>query len=260
MARCGGKAWAGAAPDQLTDWQGRPWTPASGIRAAHPNWRFTTPATNNPALSPHWEDPQGVPISAILFGGRRARTVPLVYKSFDWEHGVFLGATMASETTAAATGAVGVVRRDPMAMLPFCGYNMADYWAHWLEMGRRASDPPQIFQVNWFRTDDNGTFIWPGFGENLRVLRWVRDQVLGRTTGNGRETPVGIVPTPQAIGAAELELSAGDAEQLLRVDPEEWKAEFDEQGRFFAQFGGRLPPELGNQHQALHARLTRVAV
>jgi phosphoenolpyruvate carboxykinase (GTP) len=258
-----GEVWweglSGAAPDQLTDWQGRPWTPASGTKAAHPNSRFTTPATNNPALSPHWEDPQGVPISAILFGGRRARTVPLVYKSFDWEHGVFLGATMASETTAAATGAVGVVRRDPMAMLPFCGYNMADYWAHWLEMGRRASNPPQIYQVNWFRTDDNGTFIWPGFGENMRVLRWVRDQVLGRTS-NSRETPVGIVPTPEAIGAAELELSAADAEQLLRVDPEEWKAELDEQGQFFAQFGGRLPPELGNQHQALQRRLTRVAV
>ncbi len=259
-----GNVWweglGGAAPDQLTDWQGRPWTPASSTKAAHPNSRFTTPATNNPALSRHWEDPQGVPISAILFGGRRARTVPLVYKSFDWEHGVFLGATMASETTAAATGAVGVVRRDPMAMLPFCGYNMADYWAHWLEMGRRASNPPQIYQVNWFRTDDNGRFIWPGFGENMRVLRWVRDQVLGRTTGNSRETPVGIVPTPEALGAAELELSAAAAEQLLRVDPEQWKAELDEQGRFFARFGGRLPPELGNQHQALLGRLTRVAV
>src|SRR5438552_8900244 len=185
----------GAGPQRVTDWQGNRWTPASGTKAAHPNSRFTTPATNNPAISPHWEDPQGVPISAILFGGRRARTVPLVYRSFDWEHGVFVGATMASETTAAATGAVGVVRRDPMAMLHFGGYNMGDYGAHWVEVGKRAAAPAALFQVNWFRTDDQGRYIWPGFGENLRVLRWVRDQVRnGQATA--RETPVGLVPTP----------------------------------------------------------------
>jgi phosphoenolpyruvate carboxykinase (GTP) len=251
----------GPVPDRLTDWQGRPWTPQSGTKAAHPNSRFTTPATQNPVISEHWEDPQGVPLSAILFGGRRARTVPLVYQSFDWEHGVFIGATMASETTAAATGAVGVVRRDPMAMLPFCGYNMGDYWAHWLEMGRRASKPPAVFQVNWFRTDAQGRYIWPGFGENMRVLRWVRDQVLGSHNGRaGRETQVGIVPTPEAIGARELGLSGRDAETLFAIDRDDWLREADDQGEFLAKFGDRLPAQIRKQHQALQSRLTPVAV
>ena len=258
-----GKVWwegmDGPVPDRLTDWQGRPWTPASGTKAAHPNSRFTTPAEQNPAISPHWEDPQGVPLSAILFGGRRARTVPLVYRSFDWEHGVFVGATMASETTAAATGAVGVVRRDPMAMLPFCGYNMADYWAHWLEMGRRAKRPPQIYQVNWFRTNDEGKFIWPGFGENIRVLRWVRDQVMDKT-GNSRETQVGIVPTAEAIGAAELGIRPRDVDCLLAIDRDDWLREADDQAEFLQKFGDRLPPELRKQHEALHSRLSPVAV
>jgi phosphoenolpyruvate carboxykinase (GTP) len=247
----------GPLPEQLTDWQGQPWTPSLGTRAAHPNSRFTTPATNNPVLSPHWEDPGGVPLSAILFGGRRARTVPLVYQSFDWEHGVFVGATMASETTAAATGAVGVMRRDPMAMLPFCGYNMADYWAHWLAVGRRASKPPAIFQVNWFRTDEQGRYIWPGFGENLRVLRWVRDQVCSRNGSiKARETPAGIVPTAQAIGASDLGLSAHDADLLLSVNREEWLAEMTDQAEFLARFGNRLPPELQRQHRLLQSRLS----
>jgi phosphoenolpyruvate carboxykinase (GTP) len=249
----------GPVPDRLIDWQGRPWTPASGTKAAHPNSRFTTPAGQNPVISPHWEDPQGVPISAILFGGRRARTIPLVYRAFDWEHGVFVGATMASETTAAATGAVGVVRRDPMAMLPFCGYNMADYWAHWLRVGAHAKQPPQIFQVNWFRTNDQGQFIWPGFGENMRVLRWVRDQVLGKT-GNSRETQVGIVPTPEAIGTAELGISPQDAEALLSIDREDWLREAEDQAEFLQKFGDRLPPEIRKQHEALKGRLSPVAV
>jgi len=251
----------GPVPQRLTDWQGNPWTPASGTKAAHPNSRFTTPATQNPALSKHWEDPQGVPLSAILFGGRRARTVPLVYKSFDWEHGVLLGATMASETTAAATGAVGVVRRDPMAMLPFCGYNMGDYWAHWLEVGKRAASPPAIFQVNWFRTDDQGRYIWPGFGENMRVLRWVRDQVrAGNGASDGRETPVGIVPTPEVIGTRDLGLSAADADTLFEIDRDDWLREAEDQHAFLQKFGDRLPAAIREQHQALQDRLSPVAV
>jgi phosphoenolpyruvate carboxykinase (GTP) len=249
----------GPVPQHLTDWQGNPWTPATGTKAAHPNSRFTTPATQNPVISPHWEDPQGVPISAILFGGRRARTVPLVYRSFDWEHGVFVGATMASETTAAATGAVGVVRRDPMAMLPFCGYNMADYWTHWLEIGKRTSKPPAIFQVNWFRTDDAGRYIWPGFGENLRVLRWVRDQVRNGAH-DGRETAVGIVPTPQAIGTSDLGLSQADAATLFDIDRDDWRREAEEQDGFLQTFGSRLPAAIKKQHQALQSRLSPVAV
>jgi phosphoenolpyruvate carboxykinase (GTP) len=249
----------GPIPERLTDWQGHPWTPGTGTRAAHPNSRFTTPANQNPAISPHWEDPQGVPISAILFGGRRARTVPLVYRAFDWDHGVFVGATMASETTAAATGAVGVVRRDPMAMLPFCGYNMADYWSHWLEMGRRASNPPAVFQVNWFRTDDQGRYIWPGFGENLRVLRWVRDQVRNGH-GDANETPVGLVPTPEAIGTAELGLSAEEGHALFDIDRDDWLREVEDQGDFLEKFGKHLPPTIREQHQALEQRLSPVTV
>jgi phosphoenolpyruvate carboxykinase (GTP) len=253
----------GPVPGHLIDWQGRPWTPQSGSKAAHPNSRFTTPATQNPVISEHWEDPQGVPLSAILFGGRRARTIPLIYQSFDWDHGVFIGATMASETTAAATGAVGVVRRDPMAMLPFCGYNMGDYWAHWLEIGRRAANPPAIFQVNWFRTDDQGQFIWPGFGENMRVLRWVRDRVNGSRNGrvsSARETQIGIVPTHEAIGAHDLGLSSKDADTLLGIDRDDWLREAEDQGEFLAKFGDRLPLEIRQQHQALKNRLSPVAV
>jgi phosphoenolpyruvate carboxykinase (GTP) len=260
----GGVWWEGMdgpVPQRLTDWQGKPWTPASGTKAAHPNSRFTTPANQNPVISPHWEDPQGVPISAILFGGRRARTIPLVYRSFDWEHGVFLGATMASETTAAATGAVGVVRRDPMAMLPFCGYNMADYWAHWLDMGARASNPPAVFQVNWFRTDDQARYIWPGFGENLRVLRWVREQVQARNgRPNARETPIGLVPTPEAIGTSELGISADDARKLFEIDRDDWVREAEDQRAFLDKFGDRLPVGIRKQHQALQGRLSPVAV
>jgi phosphoenolpyruvate carboxykinase (GTP) len=264
MTEDGGVWWEGMdgpVPQRLVDWQGNPWTPASGTKAAHPNSRFTTPANQNPVISREWESPQGVPLSAILFGGRRARTVPLVYRSFDWEHGVFVGATMASETTAAATGAVGVVRRDPMAMLPFCGYNMADYWAHWLEVGKAASNPPAIFQVNWFRTDDQGRYIWPGFGENMRVLRWVRDQVRsGSGSAAGRETPVGIVPTPEAIGTSDLGLSAQDAATLFDVDRQDWLREAEDQAAFLQKFGDRLPAAIKQQHQDLQDRLSPVAV
>jgi phosphoenolpyruvate carboxykinase (GTP) len=244
----------GPVPAHLTDWQGRPWTPESGVPAAHPNARFTAPATNNPALSSHWEDAQGVPISAILFGGRRAGTVPLVVQSFDWQHGVYMGATMASETTAAATGKVGVVRRDPMAMLPFCGYNMGDYFGHWLEMGRRAAKPPLLFQVNWFRRNADGKFIWPGFGENLRVLRWVRDQVLERN-GGSNETPIGIVPTAEGIDMRGLGLSAEDQRELLSVDRSAWATEADGQATFLEQFGAHLPQAMRTEQSALQERL-----
>ncbi|HEX6512632.1 MAG TPA: phosphoenolpyruvate carboxykinase (GTP) [Chloroflexota bacterium] len=249
----------GPVPEHLIDWLGNDWEPSDEAMppAAHPNSRFTTPATNNPAISSHWEDPRGVPISAILFGGRRADTVPLVTQSFDWEHGVYMGATMASEGTAAAETKVGVVRRDPMAMLPFCGYNMADYWAHWLEMGRRAQNPPAIFQVNWFQRDENGKFIWPGFGQNMRVLRWVREQALNGG-GQSRETPIGVVPTPDAIGGQELGISPKHMEQVLSVDHELWATEVAAQKQFLAKFGDRLPAEIHKQAEALERRVGKV--
>jgi phosphoenolpyruvate carboxykinase (GTP) len=252
-----GKVWwegMGEPPADLIDWQGNPYKPENG-KAAHPNSRFTTPADQNPGISEHWEDAKGVPISAILFGGRRATTVPLVFQAKDFEHGVFLGAGMASETTAAQTGAVGIVRRDPMAMLPFCGYNMADYLAHWFEVGEGLSNPPKIFQVNWFRQDAEGNFLWPGFGENMRVLRWVRDQVLGRNPQNSVETPIGLVPTAEAIGAADLGLSKEQADTLLSVDRDEWLAEANGQAEYFEQYGDRLPKKLANQLSALKQRL-----
>jgi phosphoenolpyruvate carboxykinase (GTP) len=256
-----GRVWwegmDGPTPDHLIDWQGKAWTPSNGSTAAHPNSRFTTPAIQNPAISSHWEDPQGVPLAAILFGGRRASTIPLVTQSFDWPHGVFMGATMASETTAAATGAVGVVRHDPMAMLPFLGYNMGDYWSHWLEMGQRAADPPAIFQVNWFRRDSDNHFIWPGFGQNMRVLRWVYNRVK-RKDAQSRETPIGIVPTPEAIGAGELGLTPQQTDALLSVDRDAWLEEAEEYGQYLKQFGDRLPAELREQQQALLQRLSSV--
>ncbi|HTE85540.1 MAG TPA: phosphoenolpyruvate carboxykinase (GTP), partial [Dehalococcoidia bacterium] len=246
-------------PSGLLDWQGRAWSPSLGTPAAHPNARFTSPATNNPALSAQWEDSEGVPLSAILFGGRRARTIPIVSQSFSWQHGVYMGASMASETTAAATGQVGVVRRDPMAMLPFCGYNMGDYFGHWLEMGANAAIPPAVFQVNWFRRDADGRFLWPGFGENLRVLRWVRDQVLGRNPAGARETPIGIVPTAQGLDVDGLNLSSVALNELLSVDRGDWASEADEQGSFLDQFGDHLPDELRREHRALLDRLGAVA-
>ncbi len=254
-----GRVWwegmDGPPPSQLTDWRGQPWTAALGTPAAHPNSRFTTPATQNPALSTHWEDPQGVPLSAILFGGRRATTLPLIFQARSWEHGVYLGATMASETTAAATGAVGVLRHDPMAMVPFCGYNMADYWGHWLEMGQRASAPPAVFQVNWFRRDGDGRFIWPGFGENMRVLRWVYDRVKRGAAADGQETSIGIVPTAGALGVSDAGVSAEGAATLLKVDATEWRAEADDHAQFLAQFGDRVPDAIRNEQRALATRL-----
>jgi phosphoenolpyruvate carboxykinase (GTP) len=249
--------WEGMSdpPEFAYDWQGKPWTPTSGRPAAHPNARYTAPAHQCPSISPHWEDPQGVPISAILFGGRRARVAPLVYEAFDWTHGVFVGASMASETTAAAMGDIGVVRRDPMAMLPFCGYNMADYFRHWLRMGARSSKMPRIFHVNWFRTDESGRFLWPGFGENLRVLKWIIERVNGR--GDAEETPIGYVPTPEALDLEGLALSKETVRKLLRVDADEWHQEAGAIADFFRTFGDRLPEELWREHRQLLRRLGR---
>lgn len=243
------------APNSGTDWKGNPWTPESSEKGAHPNSRFTAPASQCPCISPEWENPMGVPITAILFGGRRAKTAPLVYQAFDWEHGVFVGATMASETTAAATGAVGVVRRDPMAMLPFCGYNMGDYFSHWLEMGKKIPNPPAIFNVNWFRTDDNGNFIWPGFGDNFRVLEWV----LARAEGNlsAVETLIGYVPNAEDIDITGLEkenITLDVVKDLLSIDRAAWEAEVKDSGDFLKKFD-RLPEEIKAQHEALSKRL-----
>jgi GTP-dependent phosphoenolpyruvate carboxykinase len=244
----------GEVPDELTDWQGRPWKKNSNEKAAHPNSRFTAPAHNNPVISKAANDPQGVPISAIIFGGRRATTVPLVLQSFNWTHGVFVGATMGSETTAAATGQVGIVRRDPMAMLPFCGYDMGDYFGHWLEMQNYLSNPPKIFQVNWFRQDANGKFLWPGFGENMRVLKWVIDRAHGRV--GAQETLLGWVPK-----AGHLDLSGLDANTMEKVaaataiNLEEWRQEFEMQGEFFEKLKATMPPALALQRQLLMSRL-----
>jgi phosphoenolpyruvate carboxykinase (GTP) len=241
------------APRTALDWRGRPWTPSHEELAAHPNSRFTTPLRQCPSLSPEWENPTGVPISAILFGSRRQKLMPLVYQAFSWQHGTFLGATLASETTAAITGAVGVVRRDPMAMLAFCGYNMADYWAHWLSMEKRASHLPKVFRVNWFRRDEKGRFLWPGFGQNLRVLRWVIERCRG--DGEAKETPIGYTPTPSAIGGNGLDVSEDVLEELLRVDREAWRTNLRNQAEFFAKFEDRLPAGIREEHEALARRL-----
>lgn len=239
-------------PENATDWLGKPWTPDSGVKAAHPNSRFTAPASQCPVISPKWEDPKGVPISAMLFGGRRAKTAPLVYQSFDWEHGVFIGSTMASETTAAAAGAVGVVRRDPMAMLPFCGYNMGDYFRHWLDMGKRIENKPLIFNVNWFRLHDDGSFAWPGFGDNFRVLEWILKRCKGQV--EAVETPIGYVPIAEDIVLEGLDgFSVEDLKELLEVDREIWAEEIEGIDEYFAKFD-RLPEELKLQLEALKTR------
>ena len=250
--------WEGIDPAQKTppagtiDWLGKPWEPNDGP-AAHPNSRFTSPASQCPSISPHREDPQGVPISAFIFGGRRARVAPLIYQAFNWQHGVFVGAGMGSETTAAATGQVGVVRRDPMAMRPFCGYNMGDYFGHWLDMGEKLTNPPAIFHVNWFRKDSDGHFLWPGFGQNIRALMWMLGRVRG--TADARESAIGYIPTPDSIDLDGLDLAPGTAEQLFAIDKQDWKAEWADQGEYFQQFGDHLPAGMTQEHQALKARL-----
>ncbi|WP_446680606.1 phosphoenolpyruvate carboxykinase (GTP) [Brevundimonas balnearis] len=242
-------------PDGLTNWKGQPHDPASGEPAAHPNARFAVAAGQCPAIAPEWEDPKGVPIDAILFGGRRASAVPLVTEAFDWAHGVFMGSTVASEGTAAAENKVGELRRDPFAMLPFCGYNMGDYFAHWLSMAGRT-DPaklPRIFFVNWFRKGADGRFIWPGFGENARVLKWIFERLDDRAAA--LDTPVGRVPAPGALDVEGLGLSESDLATLLDVDPDVWTEEAAMIPAFYAQFGDRLPGALWDQHAALSARL-----
>ena len=241
-------------PARAIDWRGRPWTPQSPEKAAHPNSRFTAPARNCPCLSPEFDNPEGVPISAIVFGGRRAKTAPLVYQSFNWQHGVFIGSIMASETTAAATGRVGVVRRDPMAMLPFCGYHMGDYWQHWLDMGKKIPKPPKIFNVNWFRTDEDGNFAWPGFGDNMRVLQWIisrADDEIGAA-----ETALGYEPNTHDIDMEGLEMSMYDMRRLLSVDRELWLQECEDAREYYEKIG-KVPPELYEELDALEMRLNR---
>ncbi|WP_314411035.1 phosphoenolpyruvate carboxykinase (GTP) [Streptomyces sp. DSM 40484] len=242
-------------PAHLTDWKGNDWTPESGVPAAHPNARFTTPAAQCPIIAPEWEDPRGVPISAILFGGRRATAVPLVTESFDWNHGVFLGANVASEKTAAAEGKVGELRRDPFAMLPFCGYNMGDYMGHWVDVakGKDQAKLPKIYYVNWFRKNDEGKFVWPGFGENSRVLKWIVDRLDGRA--EGVETPIGVLPAKGALDTEGLELSESDLDFLLTVDKEVWREEAALVPEHLNTFGEHTPVELWDEYRALVKRL-----
>ena len=242
-------------PAHLTDWQGRSWTPASDSPAAHPNSRFTVPAGQCPSIAPEWQDPAGVPISAFLFGGRRASTVPLVTESRDWEHGVFVAATMGSEKTAAATGGLGELRRDPFAMLPFCGYHMGDYMAHWLSMTERTEESslPTIYSVNWFRKGDDGSFLWPGFGENSRVLEWICRRLDGDAEGG--ETAIGVVPRPDDLDLEGLHIARADLEGALAFDAEEWRRELPGLREYFAQFGDRLPEQLRVQLELLEERL-----
>ena len=243
-------------PAHLIDWKGNDWTPDSDAPSSHPNARFTAPAEQCPSIAPNWEDPAGVPISAILFGGRRATNVPLVNEARDWQHGVFLGSSIASEQTAAAEGTVGELRRDPFAMLPFCGYNMADYWGHWLKIGNMTDEDklPKIYQVNWFRKDEDGKFIWPGFGENSRVLSWIVERVEGRVAAD--ETPIGNRPQEGDLYVEGLPLSDAELAELFEVDPQSWLAECDLTEEYFAKFGDKVPQQLRDELAALRERLT----
>ena len=243
------------APAKGIDWQGNEWTLDSGKKGAHPNSRFTAPASQCPVIDPDWQNPEGVPLSAILFGGRRPHTIPLVNEAFDWEHGVFMGSACGSETTAAALGQAGVMRRDPFAMLPFCGYNMGDYFAHWLSFAQRTDRAklPKVYFVNWFRKDENGRWLWPGYGENSRVLKWICERVEG--TGKAQKSPIGNLPTPDAIDISGLKLPANDLQQLLAVDMAGWKEEAEDVAVNYAKFGSKLPKALSEQLAKLRTRL-----
>ena len=254
--------WEGGdppAPKEGIDWQGKPWKPGMKdkdgniIKGAHPNSRFTAPILQCPTVSQRLEHHHGVPISAIVFGGRRQHLAPLVYQSFDWQHGVYVGATMASERTAAQFGKQGEVRRDPMAMLPFCGYNMADYFGHWINMGKKMKNAPKIFHVNWFRTDSHGKFLWPGYGENLRILEWILARCRGEV--GAKETPIGYVPNPEDIDKKGLDITKEAMNKLFAINPEDWKEELKGHKEFFLKFGNRLPHEIWSEYEALAKRL-----
>ena len=242
-------------PPKLTDWQGKPWTPASKTPASHPNARFTAPAAQCPVIDPAWEDPAGVPISGMIFGGRRSATVPLVFEAFNWQHGTFIGAGVSSEMTAAAKGVVGKLRHDPFAMLPFCGYNMGDYFNHWLEMGHKTEPHllPRIFHVNWFRKSKEGKFLWPGFGENIRVLKWMCERIDGK--GKAEETPIGFVPTKDALDLSGIEIAEDALEELFRIDRETYLRELEELESYFFIFGNKLPKGIRDELDAMKNRL-----
>ncbi|HRR91309.1 MAG TPA: phosphoenolpyruvate carboxykinase (GTP) [bacterium] len=243
----------GPVPENILDWQGRKWDKTGGNTAAHPNSRFTVSISQCPTLSPEFNNPQGVPISAIIFGSRRSRLLPLVYESFSWSHGVFCGARMGSETTAAAIHQTGKLRRDPMAMIPFCGYNMGDYFAHWLNMGRKLSNPPKIFGVNWFRLDEDGRFLWPGFGENMRVLKWIIDRINNNV--KAKESPIGLLPYIEDLELSGLNISRENMEKLFKIDNDEWKLELEDVRSFFNQFGEKLPKEIWDEFKKLESQL-----
>jgi phosphoenolpyruvate carboxykinase (GTP) len=243
----------GPVPEHMLDWQGRPWDPSMGTKAAHPNSRFTVSISNCPTVSPEFDNPKGVPISAIILGGRRSRLIPLITEAFNWEHGVFMGARMGSETTAAAAGQVGVLRRDPMAMLPFCGYNMGDYFKHWITMGGLATRPPRIYSMNAFRTNEKGEFLWPGFGQNIRILKWIIDRVNGRA--NARETPFGLVPDPASFPTEGLNIPRANLQKLFQVTPGEWGQELDEIRASLERFGHHLPYEIRRDYERMAAGL-----
>jgi phosphoenolpyruvate carboxykinase (GTP) len=239
-------------PPSIIDWHGQPWTPGE-TKAAHPNSRVTAPIQQSPSVSPHLDDPEGVPVSAIMFGARRAHLTPLIFEAFNWIHGVFIGATMGAETTAAAVGEVGRLRRDPMAMRPFCGYHIADYFRHWIEMGSRVPNPPRVFHVNWFRTDANGRFLWPGFGENIRVLEWIRERVNGG--GSAVKTPIGYIPTVDSLDLENIDISSEALEEVLRVDNREWLEESEKIRVFLTSLGDKVPNEIWKEFSQFESRL-----